>query len=175
MILFSTLSIRNKLLVVILPIILLSFVILGFIATSKVRSALNDETVRQLQGTVASLSDMVMIANESTIRDADSKMNNLLQGFKGSFSLDQSSTIRVGEHDTPILRFNGNPVNMNFDQVDQFSRQNENTVATLFVRKGEDLIRVSTSLKKEDGSRAIGTFLGNAHPAFAPQIGRAHV
>lgn len=168
MILFSTLSIRNKLLVVILPIILLSFVILGFIATSKVRSALNDETIRQLQGTVASLSDMAMIANESTIRDADSKMNNLLQGFKGSFSLDQSSNIRVGEHDTPILRFNGNPVNMNFDQVDQFSRQNENTVATVFARKGEDLIRVSTSLKKEDGSRAIGTFLGNAHPAFAP-------
>lgn len=164
---FSTLSIRNKLLIVILPIILLSFIILGLIATYKVRAALNDETVRQLEGTVSSLSDMVVIANESTIRDADSKMSNLLQEFQGTFSLDAGATVRVGEQDAPVLKFNGNTINMNFAKVDQFTRQNDHSVATVFVRKGDDFIRVSTSLKKEDGSRAIGTFLGSAHPAFA--------
>jgi hypothetical protein len=32
-------------------------------------------------------------------------------------------------------------------------------VATLFVRSGEDFVRISTSLTKQDGSRAIGTAL----------------
>ncbi len=40
-------------------------------------------------------------------------------------------------------------------------------VATLFVRSGDDFIRVSTSLTKQDGSRAIGTLLDHQHPAYA--------
>lgn len=44
---------------------------------------------------------------------------------------------------------------------------------------GDDYYRISTSLKKEDGSRAIGTALGKQHPAYAtinegqPFIGKA--
>ena len=37
----------------------------------------------------------------------------------------------------------------------------------ILVRQGEDFVRIATSLKKEDGSRAIGTTLGRDHPAFA--------
>ncbi|MBE8207971.1 Cache 3/Cache 2 fusion domain-containing protein, partial [Leptospira borgpetersenii serovar Ballum] len=41
-------------------------------------------------------------------------------------------------------------------------------IATLFVRSGDNFVRVATSLRKEDGSRAIGTQLDTASPAFAP-------
>jgi methyl-accepting chemotaxis protein len=66
----------------------------------------------------------------------------------------------------------------NFTTVDQFS-QFTGGVATVFGLKGDDFWRITTSLKKENGERALGTPLGKAHPAFAglmqgqPYIGRA--
>ena len=164
---FRSLSISNKLLIIILPVILISFVLLGEISGRKVKEKLREETIHQLQGTVASLSEMVTIANESTIHDVDGKMNSLLHIFNGKFALDAGKTVRAGEVDTPALRCNGVTVNLNYDYVDRFSEFNTKSVATVFVRNGEDFVRVATSLKKEDGTRAIGTPLGNAHPAYA--------
>lgn len=39
------------------------------------------------------------------------------------------------------------------------------------MRDGDDFVRITTSLKKEDGSRAIGTKLDRASPAFASVSG----
>jgi methyl-accepting chemotaxis protein len=164
---FYSLSISNKLLVIILPLLLLSFLLLGQITTQKVKASVEEETIRQLNGTVTSLSDMVAIANKSITRDADAKMNNLRQQYSGSFTLEPGRSMQVGQLETPVLSFNGAPVNLDDAKVDQFSQQNESSVATVLVRKGDDFIRIATSLKKEDGSRAIGTPLGTAHPAYA--------
>ena len=38
-------------------------------------------------------------------------------------------------------------------------------VATLFEKQGSDYVRISTNLKKTDGSRAVGTKLAADHPA----------
>ena len=38
----------------------------------------------------------------------------------------------------------------------------------MFSRKDDDFQRITTSLKKEDGERAMGTMLGAAHPAHSP-------
>lgn len=62
-----------------------------------------------------------------------------------------------------VLSF-GVPVNNDFSAVDKFNRDTGG-VATVFARKGDDFERVTTSLKKQDGSRAMGTLLGSAHPA----------
>ncbi len=40
-------------------------------------------------------------------------------------------------------------------------------VATIFRKEGTDYVRVSTNVKKEDGSRAVGTKLAADHPAQA--------
>ena len=39
--------------------------------------------------------------------------------------------------------------------------------ATVFIKQGDDFVRVATSVKKADGNRAVGTNLGNKHPAYA--------
>jgi len=62
-----------------------------------------------------------------------------------------------------VLSF-GVPVNNDFGAVDKFNKDTGG-VATVFARKGDDFERVTTSLKKQDGSRALGTLLGAAHPA----------
>ena len=45
-----------------------------------------------------------------------------------------------------------------FDLVDEVAKDNGGT-ATLFVKSGDEYIRVATNVKKDDGSRAIGTVL----------------
>jgi len=52
-----------------------------------------------------------------------------------------------------------------FTLVDRFAA-NTGGVATVFVRQGDDFKRITTSLKKEDGSRAMGTVLAKTHPAY---------
>jgi len=58
---------------------------------------------------------------------------------------------------------------MNFPLVDKFSVQT-GTVATIFVADVDDFVRVATSLKKENGDRAIGTKLDRTHGAYAALI-----
>jgi methyl-accepting chemotaxis protein len=88
-------------------------------------------------------------------------------GFPDGITADPGKTVKVGPEDTPVLRTRGAVVNANFAQVDEFTRQTGNkSVATIFARQGDEFIRISTSLKKEDGSRAIGTRLDHKHPAY---------
>ena len=60
----------------------------------------------------------------------------------------------------------GTSLKDNFSAVDKFS-QITGGVATVFSRKDDDFVRITTSLKKENGERALGTLLGKQHPAFA--------
>ncbi|MCU0936445.1 MAG: methyl-accepting chemotaxis protein [Gammaproteobacteria bacterium] len=75
-------------------------------------------------------------------------------------------SVRVGSHDTPTLLDRGETVNLNFARPDEFTRMTGG-VATVFVRRGDDLVRVSTSLKDDKGERAVGTLLAKDHPAHA--------
>jgi methyl-accepting chemotaxis protein len=79
-----------------------------------------------------------------------------------------------------VLAFQGHPVAGDFSVVDQFARTTGG-VATVFVRQGDDFLRVSTSVQRADGSRAVQTLLGAKHPAHArllqgsDYVGPAHL
>ncbi|WP_353684815.1 methyl-accepting chemotaxis protein [Thermodesulfovibrio sp. 3907-1M] len=49
---------------------------------------------------------------------------------------------------------------------DKFTALTGGSVATIFKREGNDFLRIATSLKKEDGTRAVGTTLDRNHPAY---------
>jgi hypothetical protein len=49
-------------------------------------------------------------------------------------------------------------MNNNFTLVDEVVKEVGGT-ATIFVKSGADYVRVATNVKKDDGSRAIGTIL----------------
>lgn len=86
--------------------------------------------------------------------------------FPAGLQLDAGKTVRVGAQDTPTLLDRGEALNLNFARPDEFTRMTGG-VATVFVRRGEDLVRVSTSLKDDKGERAVGTLLAKDHPAHA--------
>jgi Cache 3/Cache 2 fusion domain len=67
-------------------------------------------------------------------------------------------TDRVADIDTPALYFGSAKMNNNFDLVDIVAKKMGGT-ATFFVKRGENFVRVTTNVKKDDGSRAVGTLL----------------
>jgi PAS domain S-box-containing protein len=76
------------------------------------------------------------------------------------------ATERVGDRDVPVLRFGLTPVAHDFTVVDHVTNLMGGT-ATLFVRSGEDFVRVSTNVLRPDGARAVGTVLNPDGPAIA--------
>ena len=65
---------------------------------------------------------------------------------------------QVGEETVPTLRFGTQDQNNVFALVD-FVKSYMGGTATLFVKKDENFVRVSTNVLKPDGTRAIGTKL----------------
>lgn len=81
----------------------------------------------------------------------------------------------VGGKDAPALYFGTTKINNNFEVVDAIGKEDgKGMTATLFVKGGDEYIRVATSVPKPDGSgRAIGTVL--AGPALeAIKQGKAY-
>ncbi len=63
----------------------------------------------------------------------------------------------------------GNLINGRYDMVDTILKDLGDT-ATIFAKKGDDFVRVITNIKKEDGSRAVGTMLGKSSAAYSTVI-----
>jgi len=164
---YKRISLRAKILLPLIPTIFIIFVALGLYASSEIKYALNTETKNQLQVNIRLLSDMITTINTATINNANERSESLIKlcGGLGGFTLNTQATVKVGDLDTPTLTLNGSVQNMNEAKVEEFSNLYSGSVATIFVRKGNDFARITTSLKKEDGSRAIGTMLGENHPA----------
>ena len=102
-----------------------------------------------------------------TLRDSTQRLSGLFEKrFNGGLSVRPDQPVTVAGVQTPALLLAGQVLNNNFAEVDEF-REMTAGVATLFVRSGEDFVRVSTSLTKQDGSRAIGTLLDRKHPAYS--------
>nr|BFD45200.1 methyl-accepting chemotaxis protein [Pseudomonas sp. FFPRI_1] len=101
-----------------------------------------------------------------SLRESTQRLSGLFENrFSSGLSLHPGQPVTVAGVQTPGLHLGDVVLNNNFAEVDQFKQMTAG-VATLFVRSGDDFVRVSTSLSKQDGSRAIGTLLDHAHPAY---------
>lgn len=101
------------------------------------------------------------------LEDMATKLATIFESGFGSFYVNPDERIKVNGVDTPLMSSGGYTINNNFSKVEAFTDLT-GAVATVFAISGDDFVRVSTSLKKEDGSRAMGTFLGKKSPAYDP-------
>jgi hypothetical protein len=72
----------------------------------------------------------------------------------------------VAGKNAPALYFGDTKMNNNFMLVDEVQKEMGGT-ATIFVKSGDEFVRVATNVKKNDGSRAIGTVLDPKGKAIA--------
>ena len=117
----------------------------------------------QLRDAALALSGLVDSFDETARQNADQSHRVFKSLYGGAWQL--KSVPGDAGKPSSVLLHEGKPVAGDFAAVDRFS-QLTGGVATIFAAAGDDFLRVTTSLKKQDGSRAVGTMLGPKHPAF---------
>ncbi|MFY3382865.1 Cache 3/Cache 2 fusion domain-containing protein [Paracidovorax sp. MALMAid1276] len=112
----------------------------------------------------AQLRTLVQTFDETAQEQAKRDFTLFKSNFAGEFTLGEAP----GADGKPeaTLDFGGTPLNGNFEGVDRFTKDSMGAVATIFARTGDDYVRVTTSLKKQDGERAYKTLLDRKHPAY---------
>ena len=80
----------------------------------------------------------------------------------------------VGGRDAPALYFGATKMNNNFSVVDAVAEEGgRGMAATLFVKNGDDYIRVATNVSMRTGGRGLGTILTGA-PLESIKAGKAY-
>jgi hypothetical protein len=70
-------------------------------------------------------------------------------------------TDKAGALEVPSLYFGTRKINNNFDVVDEFKKKTGVT-ATVFVKSGDEYVRISTNVLTLEGKRGVGTTLARA-------------
>jgi len=112
------------------------------------------ETAEQVSHVQDTLNMAVMLSEEN----AHSAMNVLLDKAQKTGQPRISGTSVVAGRSVPTLLLGSEVQNQNYKIVDNV-KDISGCTATLFVRQGDDFIRIATNVLKPDGTRAIGTLL----------------
>ncbi|QFS39437.1 methyl-accepting chemotaxis protein [Burkholderia cepacia] len=116
-----------------------------------------------------SIRAMVDLFDKALTAEADRSMSLFASFLPAEFSLDPARTVDIGGVAAPTLLAGGQPLDLDYSIPDQFLKKS-GAIATVFARDGDDFVRITTSLKKQDGARAVGTKLDRAGPAYAPLV-----
>jgi methyl-accepting chemotaxis protein len=151
-------SIRFRIAIIVALAIFISLGGFALFLYSEIRGINERDETAKLKNTNQLLINMIAQTDAILRQQAESWSHTFTTALAGSY------TLEAGE--TGLLKLNGVALNGSTRDVDAFSQSSHGNVATIFARRGEDFVRVATSLKKEDGSRAVGTLLGKEHPAY---------
>ena len=127
-------------------------------STAMLEQRARDQVAADLNG----VANMLDVFNAAMVNDAASYARQFAIHVPGPFALNGSE-----------LTAGGKLVNNDFSIPDGFTTQT-GAIATIFAVEGEEFVRVTTSVKKENGERAIGTKLDHANPSYTQlRAGRA--
>ncbi|MDO8931030.1 MAG: methyl-accepting chemotaxis protein [Rhodocyclaceae bacterium] len=175
---FGDLPIAGKLNIVLIAAIAVILSLAGFFQSHWLAKKIEERSLADLQRTNRQVVDMIDAYASVLERSAEMLGGQFAAGLPRHFSVDGARPVPTASGSFPTLRGGDTVFNNNFAVVDSFTAATGG-IATVFVRQGEDFFRVATSLKKENGERALGTPLGAKHPAFSalmagnPYTGRA--
>ena len=148
-----SMSVGARLTLLVVGIVALGVAVLTIVVTTMVSRELETRARADLERGNRAIIATVNTFSGALLAESDRFLGLFESYYPGTFTVDDKHRVMMGGHTVPSLLHDGKLLNGDFSQVDEFSSR-AHVVATLFVRDGPDFIRVSTSLKKEDGSRA---------------------
>ncbi|MBL4914059.1 methyl-accepting chemotaxis protein [Shewanella schlegeliana] len=151
-----------------LVLTVLVFGFLGCVSYLTASDVLRDKGISAMQAQTEGTADLIELQYESLQSLAERNADVFRSMYPGDF-YKPNKTVRVMGVETPALRHKKEQINASKSKVDRYSNLTGGN-ATVFVRDGDNFIRISTSLKKADGQRALGTYLDKDHPAYRALI-----
>ncbi len=170
---WERLSIGNKVALLASGLIALVVVISSLVAGMRTKTMLEVQSARSVDEQISGARQLI----ENTANQLASEISRLNRLFNTQFS-EPFSIEGPSSGAQTILKNGAKTLNGQFAEVDRFTAGSE-ALATIFVRADDDFFRISTSVKKEDGMRAVGTALDRKHPGYAkllagqPYVGKA--
>lgn len=147
---------------------LIIFCILSTLSYKSASNVLEDKGISAMKAEMHAVSDMLELQYDSLLQLARRNADVFKEMYPGQFSI-LDKTVNVLGVNTPALLHEKEQINSSKSKVDRFANLTGGT-ATVFALAGDDFVRIATSLKKPDGSRALGTFLGKTHPGYPTLI-----
>lgn len=133
-----------------------------------------DQVLARIAEKDRSVASTIALIDGALDAEVDRSMTLFASFLPGAWSLDDTQKVDVAGFAAPTIKAGDRVLDLDFSIPDQFLERS-GAIATVFARSGDDFVRVTTSLKKQDGSRAIGTLLDRKSPAYAPLVaGRSY-
>ncbi|WP_369938818.1 Cache 3/Cache 2 fusion domain-containing protein [Xanthomonas medicagonis] len=164
---FSHLSVGTKLSALLTLAVSAALVLLATLIYRQ-SAASHEHQVMQEMASATTLMNQSVRMYDRVLSEETDRLGQMFAGMlpTGEPQLDPANTVQIGEVQTPTLRLGAHVLNLDFASVDKFAAASGG-VATVFARKGNDLVRIATSLHDQSGARVVGTVLDHAHPAYA--------
>jgi len=163
---FSRLSLAQKLSLILSIALLVILGLAGLLVANWLSGRIEQRAVTTMQQTNQQVVDTIDAYASVLEANARNSASLLAANLPGSVRADAANPVTVSGHSAAALYSGDVLLNGNEQLVDRFTQATRG-VATVFVRQGDDFVRIASSLKKEDGTRAVGTRLDHAHPAYA--------
>lgn len=144
----------------------LLFLLFTLALSHKASQQLEALATEDLHNQTTSVVDMVQMFDSSLNAEVASYTTLFNSFLPQPLTRDASQPQTINGISVPMLKGADVSLHENNALPDDFLART-GAIATLFVRSGDDFVRVATSLRKENGERAIGTQLDRESPAFA--------
>jgi methyl-accepting chemotaxis protein len=138
----------------------------GLLLSRQTSATLERESLADLNRVADMVADTVDVYNQRLDTEIERLAKVFGAEFPAEFALDPDATVQVGNESAPTIKNGEHVLDLDYGAVDRFAALTGGN-ATVFARQGDDFVRVTTSVKKQDGSRAIGTKLDHKSPAYA--------
>jgi len=140
----------------------------GWFMTNQAASATLSIGKANMQERVDAAANAISAYNEELESEAIHLSELFGYLYPGAFTLDNQKIDVAGQR-VPTIKSGDASLAGNYQQVDNFAKATGGN-ATVFVRNGQDFVRVVTSVVKENGQRAVGTLLSRTSPAYSSNL-----
>ncbi|ODC04007.1 hypothetical protein BFW38_11135 [Terasakiispira papahanaumokuakeensis] len=152
-----------------LLVLVIVFTGLIVMINTRVSSDLEHLTTQHIKDDLQLTTDFLETTYNATRHEVEAGGQRFIQQFPEGLTLNRQNTLDFNGQQIPVLSDENGPLAQNFSKPDEFTSMTGDS-ATIFQRVGDDFLRISTSLRKQDGSRAYGTWLGKQHPGYEKLI-----
>lgn len=159
------LSIGVRLVAFSCALVALIFIAFSWALTHAAGSQVREQVMKRIDEKDKSIAEMIAVFDHALTAEVGRTMTLFESFLPGGFSIDENNKVDINGVAAPTFKAGDRVLDLDYSIPDQFLERS-GAIATLFVRNGDDFVRVTTSLKKQDGSRAIGTLLDRKGPAY---------
>ena len=149
-------SVARRITLAAIVLVALVLLLVGLAISTLTSRSTREQVVRSVGDTVQSVAQSLDAADATNRELVQRTMKGFQREFDASMQLNEST----GE-----LSSYGAPVNGDTTAVDKFA-QETGGIASVFAKKGNDFVAITTSIKNVQGERQMGVALEHSSPAY---------